>query len=102
MAQSNLVVSLSVEEFSQLIHDEVNKVVSNILTPKKPELPDRLQINEAVKYLNEIGFPVSKSYLQKRCALGAIPYEKCGKKCVFLKKDLRQFADNNSVKLGRG
>jgi excisionase family DNA binding protein len=55
-----------------------------------------MNIDDAVKYLNENGFSISKSSIYKHTMNGTIPFRRFGKrKLVFSANELDKWVKNN-------
>ena len=100
METEQMIVTLNISDLRKIINDEVTEVVSNYVQPPKEELPEKMRIDEAVRFLNENGYKASKSFIQKICSQGKIPYFKVCGKAIFERKELLQFIDNQSVRKG--
>ena len=82
--------------FVGLILRDVEEI-KKILTINKPRSdPDtkRLSINEALKFIADQGYPVSKSKLYKLTSEGKIPFEKFGMRVLFKKDKLIEWIEN--------
>lgn len=62
------------------------------------EMPARksiMNVNEAVKYLNDSGYKISKSTIYKHTMDGTIPFQRFGKRrLVFRTQELDEWLDN--------
>lgn len=61
---------------------------------KREEIPKYLNTENALAYLKNIGFSMSKSKLYKLTALKSIPVHKNGNNLLFLQKELEQWFEN--------
>lgn len=61
---------------------------------KREEIPKYLNTENALAYLKNIGFPMSKSKLYKLTALKSIPVHKNGNNLLFLQKELEQWFES--------
>lgn len=93
-------------------HDTLPEAVSRLearieeihefLTAKviiKPELPKFLNINQAVKYCNSIGYKISKSKMYKLSSRGEIPHFKASGSLAFEVSELDTFIKNHIKKI---
>ncbi|EFF53413.1 helix-turn-helix domain-containing protein [Bacteroides ovatus] len=70
---------------------------------KREEIPKYLNTENALAYLKNIGFSMSKSKLYKLTALKSIPVHKNGNNLLFLQKELEQwfesqiYTDNDKI-----
>lgn len=61
---------------------------------KREEIPKYLNTENALAYLKNIGFSMSKSKLYKLTALKSIPVHKNGNNLLFLQKELEQWFES--------
>ena len=61
---------------------------------KRDEIPKYLNTENALAYLKNIGFSMSKSKLYKLTALKSIPVHKNGNNLLFLQKELEQWFES--------
>ena len=61
---------------------------------KREEIPIYLNTENALAYLKNIGFSMSKSKLYKLTALKSIPVHKNGNNLLFLQKELEQWFES--------
>lgn len=61
---------------------------------KREEIPKYLNTENALTYLKNIGFSMSKSKLYKLTALKSIPVHKNGNNLLFLQKELEQWFES--------
>ena len=61
---------------------------------KREEIPRYLNTENALAYLKNIGFSMSKSKLYKLTALKSIPVHKNGNNLLFLQKELEQWFES--------
>ncbi|UUF15200.1 MULTISPECIES: helix-turn-helix domain-containing protein [Flavobacterium] len=81
--------------------EEIKKILINDSSTNDPEIK-RLSTNEAIKFIREQGFPISKSKLYKLTSEGKIPHEKFGMRVLFKKDNLVSWFANeikSSMKL---
>jgi len=100
LEMSNMIVTMTADDLAALIREEVTKVVRDYVKPPKPEVPEKLSINEAVEFLCDNGFKTSKSFVQKLCSQSKIPFYKICGKCIFERRELLAFIENRSVRKG--
>lgn len=99
MTQDELVV-VKIGDLTALIRKEISEALSAYVQPPKADTPEKFGIDEAVIFLNDLGFKTSKSFLQKLCAKSAIPFSKMCGKCIFSAKDLTDFVEKKEIKKG--
>ena len=75
----------------------VSEAVSGIL-PKSISSPqiDTLTMNDALTLLGQYGFPTSKAKMYKLTSTGDVPCRTYGNKLVFSRKELLQWAENQT------
>lgn len=81
------------EEIRRDIND-LRKEIETCLHPK--EVPKNMSLDQALKFLNEEGYPISKSRLYKLTADRKIPHRKFANRLVFTSRELLLWCDHNS------
>lgn len=89
------IIIVSPEELAAL----VEKSVSSALESSKPHKaePDPMDLNNAVRFLREQGYPTSKAKIYKLTSSGHIPFRKYGNRLVFSRKELLAWAERQTV-----
>jgi predicted DNA-binding transcriptional regulator AlpA len=87
-----IVTSFSKPELEQLITDSVQKCLKNILKPPQPEIPDLIDIDEAVKVTGYL-----KATIYKKSFLGEIPCSRRGKRLIFSRRQLLKWMESQTV-----
>lgn len=77
-----------------IIQEEVSKVIPETVNTK--DEIDTLTLENALIFLEEHGYLVSKAKMYKLTSANEIPYKKFGQKLVFSKKDLLQWAESTT------
>lgn len=95
----NEIVVIEKKELIQLIKNTFRELMP---VHEKKQEKQKLSMSEAVGYLNEIGFEMTKSTMYKLTADGKIPFAKYGKRNIFDRKELEkwikeQLEENNKV-----
>ena len=68
------------------LEEIIIKTIKDASLLQKPERKENMNIDDAVKYLNENGFSISKSSIYKHTMNGTIPFRRFAKKtCIFCK-----------------
>lgn len=78
----------------KIIQEEVAKVIPEAASPL--EEIDTITLENAITFLEEQGYPVSKAKMYKLTSANQIPYKKFGQKLVFSRKDLLQWAEDST------
>jgi|SRR5690554_3092502 len=86
----NLIV-LKKSDLEQLLKEAAEKVLNARQTSRK----EVMNTDEAVEYLNELGYPIPKSTLYQHTMKGTIPVRRFGKrKLMFVASELEEWASN--------
>ena len=99
---NNLIFSTkNIDDFANDVANEVVKKIElwGIKTPHLSDLPDRIGIDEALQFLNENGYRITKASLYKETYAKTIPFEKLGKHLVFSRKCLNQWIEDKTKKI---
>lgn len=83
------------EELKALIYEVLEGYFKNKELERKMETSDSLSLDAAATFLTERGYPTSKTRLYR---LKAIPFGKYGNRLVFSKKELLEWAEDNTSK----
>ena len=82
--------------------EELKAIISEIFantvpqTSEAKELPDSITLDTAIRILEEFGFPTSKAKIYKLTSSGAMPFRKYGNKLVFSRKELLEWAEQQT------
>ena len=80
---------------------ERQKRIEAMLTkPVEPPQPARFGLNDALNYINELGFAMSKSKFTKLSADRKLPCDKFNGRLVFKKADLDLWIESQTVAIG--
>lgn len=79
---------------ARLIAAEQQKTV---VLPKTPENSDTCNFVQALQFLNEKGYTLSKSSLYKLTSAKEIPHKRFKSRLVFSRKDLMQWLESQTV-----
>ena len=90
----NQIIVAEEEKLRAIVHDEVSKLFQ-VKQPPKTEI-DTMTLSDALTLLAEYGYILSKAKLYKLTASGNIPCRKFGQKLVFSRKDILQWAENQT------
>jgi hypothetical protein len=95
----NMNEKISFDTLPAAVMELVEKVdyIINLLgakIEKREEIPKYLNTENALAYLKNIGFSMSKSKLYKLTALKSIPVHKNGNNLLFLQKELEQWFES--------
>jgi hypothetical protein len=82
------------DKLRAIVHEEVSKLFQAKQEPKT-EI-DTMTLSGALAMLAEYGYILSKAKLYKLTASGNIPCRKFGQKLVFSRKDILQWAENQT------
>ena len=76
----------------------VCEAVSTFLPKKNESAPqvDTITLNDALVLLCQYGFPTSKAKMYKLTSTGEVPCRTYGNKLVFSRKELLQWAENQT------
>jgi hypothetical protein len=76
----------------------VREAVSTFLpkTNESATLVDTITLNDALALLCQYGFPTSKAKMYKLTSAGEVPCRTYGNKLVFSRKELLQWAENQT------
>lgn len=86
------IVLISKAELNDIIATQLNKVLAH----HAPAPADRVDIEGAVAYLNDIGCPISKHTLYGLVAKEEVPFGKFGRRLVFSRKELAGWAERRT------
>jgi len=90
----NNIIVAEEHKLRAIVHDEVSKLFQTKQTPKT-EI-DTMTLSTTLALLTEYGYILSKAKLYKLTASGNIPCRKFGQKLVFSRKDILQWAENQT------
>ena len=81
----------------QCLNQKLDYIVSTIESMKKSlkkenvPIPENLNLEGAIVYLNGFGCPISKSAIYKLTSRNSIPVNRFGRRLVFVKRELENW-----------
>ena len=89
----NQIILTTPDELRAIISEAVSGVI-----PKQTSQPqiDTLSLNDTLELLYEHGYPTSRAKMYKLTSAGTIPCKVYGNKLVFSRKDVLQWAENQT------
>lgn len=77
------------------------EVLGDYLRPKPvaEKLSNTLSLEEAVSFLNESGYPISKGTIYQLTSKNQMPFGKFGNKLIFERKELLSWAQGQIIKV---
>ncbi|MCK3682802.1 helix-turn-helix domain-containing protein [Maribellus sp. YY47] len=92
---------MALENPFELILSELEEIKTEIRHSKQPALvvepPDRMTVDQAIKFLTENGVPLGKGMLYNLTAGGKIPCSRLGKRLVFSRKNLMSWIESQII-----
>ncbi|KAA5548379.1 hypothetical protein [Adhaeribacter rhizoryzae] len=89
------IIVTSAEQLSRLIREEISRLQD--FRPAKPPRPDHLDFKEALKFVNEQGFPLSRSQFYKSTSLKQVPFKTFGRKLIFSRLQLLDWIESKTI-----
>ena len=84
-------------ELQAIVAEECNRLFARLNKKMEPEPYDGIGIDDAVKFLAQIGKPIAKATIYTKVSNGEIPHTKFGKRLGFSRKALQSWAEGASV-----
>ncbi len=90
---SNIIVTTP-EELRAIVSEAVSGVLPKQASTQ-PQI-DTMTLNDTLELLKEHGYPTSKAKIYKLTSTGKIPCKTYGNKLVFSRKEILQWAENQT------
>jgi excisionase family DNA binding protein len=90
----NEIILTTPDQLEQVVMQALKKVLPAVEKEKSAEPPDSCSFNQALTFLSENGYVISKSALYKLTALKKIPFKRFGRKIIFSRKELLQWVES--------
>jgi len=90
---SNIIITTP-EELQAIVSEAVSRVLPKQASRRPPI--DTLTLNDTLELLKEHGYPTSKAKIYKLTSTGKIPCKTYGNKLVFSRKEILQWAENQT------
>ena len=88
---------LNVPEKLDLLLEQFEEMKGLLEKNQPPKaVPQNLDLDSAIAFMSEKGYPTSKSSMYKRTSMGQIPFSRFGSKLVFDRDDLMQWCKDNT------
>ncbi|KAA6349212.1 hypothetical protein EZS27_003323 [termite gut metagenome] len=89
----NPIIITTPEELRAIVSEAVSGVIPKTVSESKI---DTITLSDAIELLREYGYPTSKAKVYKLTASGDIPCKRYGNKLVFSRKELLEWAENQT------
>ncbi|KAA6319661.1 hypothetical protein EZS27_030472 [termite gut metagenome] len=89
----NNIILTTPEELRAIVSEAVSGVIPKTVSESKI---DTIILSDAIELLREHGYPTSKAKVYKLTASGDIPCKRYGNKLVFSRKELLEWAENQT------
>ncbi|KAA6329540.1 hypothetical protein EZS27_021662 [termite gut metagenome] len=89
----NPIIITTPEELRAIVSEAVSGVIPKSVSESKI---DTITLSDAIELLREHGYPTSKAKVYKLIASGDIPCKRYGNKLVFSRKELLEWAENQT------
>ncbi|KAA6339137.1 hypothetical protein EZS27_012911 [termite gut metagenome] len=89
----NPIIITTPEELRAIVSEAVSGVIPKTASESKI---DTITLSSAIELLREYGYPTSKAKVYKLTASGDIPCKRYGNKLVFSRKELLEWAENQT------
>lgn len=85
------------EQLEEIVQNAVKKALPDKEETKPQKIPDTCSIEQALKFLAENGFQLSKSKLYKLTADKALPFRYFGRRIIFSRQELLQWVQQQTI-----
>lgn len=96
----NTVIVTTAAELRAIVADEVAAILPKLAAFRRKNEPvetDGLTVEDAARFLMELGYPATRSTLYHLVYKNTIPHKKIGRRTIFSKKELRVWLEARTV-----
>ncbi|GHV49068.1 hypothetical protein FACS1894181_06830 [Bacteroidia bacterium] len=90
----NSIIVTTPDELRAIINEAVSGISATAVS-NKPQI-DTITLSGVLHLLEEHGYPTSKAKMYKLTSAGEIPFKTFGKKLVFSRKEVLEWAENQT------
>ena len=95
---SDIIVATA-EQLERVVMQALAKVLP-VKEEKSGSLPDTCSLVQAIAFLQDNGYQLSKSKLYKLTSLGQIPFRYFGRRLIFSRKELLEWVEGQTLSKG--
>lgn len=85
------------EQLDEIIQQAVKKALPSVSEDKPQKIPDICSVKQALAFLSENGYKLSKSKLYKLTANKILPFRYFGRRIIFSRDALLQWVEKQTV-----
>lgn len=85
------------ERLSEIVEQAIKRTLPTKLEERPQEMPESCSFSQALVYLAEQGYELSKSKLYKLTSLKKVPFRYFGRKIVFSRDELLQWVKTQTM-----
>ncbi|MDH6310730.1 excisionase family DNA binding protein [Dysgonomonas sp. PFB1-18] len=85
------------EQLDEIVQNAIKKVLPDKKKDKPPKIPDTYSVEQALSFLLENGYKLSKSKLYKMTADKLLPFRYFGRRIIFSRHELLKWVEQQTV-----
>ena len=85
------------EQLDVIVQNAIKKVLPDKEEEKKQNMPDSCSVDQALQFLLENGYKMSKSKLYKMTANRDLPFKYFGRRIIFSRSELLEWVEQQSI-----
>lgn len=85
------------EQLDTIVQNAIRKVLPNNKEEKNQKVPDSCSVEQALQFLLENGYKISKSRLYKMTANRELPFKYFGRRIVFSRNELLEWVEQQTI-----
>lgn len=93
----NEIILTTPEQLDEIIQQAVKKALSSVTEDKPQKIPNTCSVEQALAFLSENGYKLSKSKLQKLTANKILPFRYFGRWIIFSRDALLQWIEKHTI-----
>ncbi|MFV0419079.1 MAG: helix-turn-helix domain-containing protein [Dysgonomonas sp.] len=85
------------EQLDEIVQNAIKKVLPNNKEDKPQKIPDACSVEQALSFLLENGYKLSKSKLYKMTADKLLPFRYFGRRIIFSRSELLKWVEQETI-----
>lgn len=85
------------EQLDVIVQNAIKKVLPNKEEERNQKIPDSCSVEQALQFLLENGYKMSKSKLYKMTANRDLPFKYFGRRIIFSRNELLEWVEQQSI-----
>jgi len=93
----NEIILTTPEQLDEIVQKAIKKILPDDREEKPQKVPDTCSVEQALSFLSENGYTLSKSKLYKMTANKIVPFRYFGRRIIFSRNELLKWIEKQTI-----